>query len=252
MDFQPPDPADLANVHALNGAFIDCVSNRAVPEALLNSLSPPLLAALQECDAKRLDRLCHKPFLIFSLAEQDTGRWRRLFERRTSAPPDLIDALCIENNPAACLVSGALGFLWQLARRRPYAARVVSGASLAWCERLSERTLIEVLQFAVAEKDLLRLQMSGEAAFWQRMLVAGTSPEKAIRRAASLCSLQMLLTSCQSDRLQRLPAAACSMPVPPMQVAETPSVSKSGVRGYNTPPDESTPNKKSHQDLRKR
>lgn len=252
MDFQPPDPEDLANVHALNRAFIRCVRNRALPVTSLNSLSPPLLAILQECDAKRVDRLCRNPFLIFSLGEQDTGRWRRLFERRPSASPDLVDAMCMDNNPASCLVSASLGFLWQLARRRPYAARVVSGTSLAWCERLAERTLIDVLQFAAAETDLLGLRMPGDAAFWQRMLVAGTSPDKAIRRAASLCSLQMLLTSYQSDRLQRLPAAACSMPLPATRVAEKSSVSKSGVRGYNTPPDESTPDKKTHQNLRKR
>ncbi|MBT8098373.1 MAG: hypothetical protein KJO82_01415, partial [Gammaproteobacteria bacterium] len=126
------------------------------------------------------------------------------------------------------------------------------GASLAWCERLAECTLVDVLQFAAAETGLLRWRLAGETAFWQRMLVAGTSEEKAIRRAARLCSLQTLLTAYQADRFRQLPAAACSMPAPALRVAETAAVSKSATRGYNTPPDASATDKKPHQDLRKR
>lgn len=250
MDFQPPEPADLANVHALNTAFIDALCTKSLPRRLLSSVPEGLQAACS--DARAPARLRRCPFLLFSLAEHDALRWNRLFERPRSTRPDLVDAMAGNGDALTPVVLAALGFLWHLARRRPYAARVVSGASLNWCERLSESTLVDVYRFAVAEDGLIGFCNGGDAAFWRRLLVSATSNERAVRRAARLAALQTLLTETQAGAYQRPAAAACSMPAPARKVADKALVSKQRARGYNTPPDDSATDKKPHKNLRKR
>ena len=250
MDFQPPEPADLANVYALNAAFVDAVRARSLPARLSRAVPHDLREAC--VDSSTSARLTRCPFLLFSLSEDDVPRWNRLFERPRPAQPDLVDAMAGNPDGISPVMLAALGFLWHLARRRPYAARVVSGASLAWCERLAESTLVDVYRFAVAEDDLVGLQNGGDAAFWRRLLVSATSAEKAVRRAARLSALQSLLTGSRTGTYQRLAAAACSMPAPARKVADTSLVSKQRARGYNTPPDDSAKDKKPHKNLRKR
>ncbi|MDX1518131.1 MAG: hypothetical protein R3288_14900, partial [Woeseiaceae bacterium] len=203
-------------------------------------------------DPRAPARLTRCPFLLFSLAEDDAPRWNRLFERTRMSRPDLVDAMADGPDTLAPVVLAALGFLWQLARRRPYAARVVSGASLAWCERLAEATLVDLFRFAVSEHDLVGFRNGADAAFWRRLLVSATSARKSVRRAARLAALQSLLTRMQAGSYQRLAAAACSLPAPARKVADTVLVSKPRARGYNTPPDDSAKDKKPHKNLRKR
>lgn len=250
MDFQPPEPADLANVHALNTAFIDALCAKILPARLLAIVPHGLQATCSETRAPARLRRC--PFLLFSLAEDDARRWNRLFERARSPHPDLVDAMAGAPDRFAPVVLAALGFLWHLARRRPYAARVVSGASLAWCERLAESTLVDIHRFAVAEDDLVGFRNGADAAFWRRLLVSATSSDKSVRRAARLAALQSLLTGTQGGNYPRIQAAACSMPVPARKVADASLVSKQKARGYNTPPDDSATDKKPHKNLRKR
>lgn len=250
MDFQPPEPADLANVRALNAAFLDALCRQTLPERLLAGPPDGLQAACG--DARVLERLERCPFLLFSLAEHDAPRWDRLFNQRRRARPDLVDAMGSHADSTVTVVLAALGFLWQLARRRPYAARVVSGASLAWCEHLAECTLVDIYRFAGAETRLVAYRNAGNTAFWRRLLVSATSSEKPVRHAARLAALQMLLTETRTGTYRRLAAAACSMPSPARRVAEKGRVSKPGSRGYNTPPDDRTTDKKTHKNLRKR
>ncbi|MDH3746736.1 MAG: hypothetical protein OER97_00910 [Gammaproteobacteria bacterium] len=250
MDFQPPDPADLDDVHSLNRAFLDYVTHADRPVAALDQLSEGLAESFLQLTPDGSQRLARSPFLIFSLAEHEHKRWHRLFEGR--AHEDLISVLDKPNDAEARLVSAALGFLWQLAKRRPYAARVVSGASLGWCERLAESTLVDLFYHAATESGLLSFRMPDNVGFWRRLLAAGTSEEKPVRRAARLSALQSMLTKSHDDHYRRLPAAACSMPMLAQSVADQTSVSKSKARGYNTPSDESTVNKKPDEDVRER
>lgn len=252
MDFQPPDPADLGNVYALNGAFLDAVRRQGMRAKRLALLPDGLADGVIAGSSEARDRLCRCPFLLFSLAEGDVRRWRRLFDGPEKREPDLLDPVQTHGAAESGVLLAGLGFLWQLARRRPYAARVVSGASLSWCERLAECTLIDVFRFAQAEPDLLGFRTADNRAFWQRLLVAGVSPEPAIRHAARLSALQTILTECGGRAFRRLPAAACSMPVPRRRAADTSLVSKPKARGYNTPADESATDNKAHQNLRKR
>lgn len=252
MDFQPPDPADLANVYALNAAFLDALRTKTAPDRLRTAVPDDLQPALASTDAKVLHRLHRCPFLLFSLAERDSVRWTRLFDRPRPSELDLIDALPPAIDAPVPVILAALGFLWQLARRQPYAARVVSGASLGWCERLSGCTLIDIHRFALAETGLLGFRHGGDATFWRRLLLSATSEEKSVRQAARLAALQMLLTEAHADRYRAMAAAACALPVPPRKVADKALVSKRKTRGYNTPPDESATDLKPHKNLRKR
>ena len=139
MDYQGPDPADLANVYALNTAFLDwLVAGRMKAE-----MPPEAHALLSRMDRSRLDRLARAPFLLLSLCEYDDALWGRLFSDQHGM--SLLAAMQPADEDGMRLTTAALGFLWQLAMRNPYAARLVSGASLNWCEQLAACTLMDVV-----------------------------------------------------------------------------------------------------------
>ncbi|MCK5326254.1 MAG: hypothetical protein KAJ57_09595, partial [Woeseiaceae bacterium] len=142
MEYQGPEPADLANVNALNRAFLDWLRVTGPAESLQSALPPDIRVALAGLDRRQLERLARVPFLLLSLREYDDTRWRSLFADRRSM--DLLRPLQPANEEAARLITAGLGFLWQLAKRNPYAARLVSGASLNWCEQLADCTLMEL------------------------------------------------------------------------------------------------------------
>ncbi len=218
MNFQGPDAADLANVHSLNRAYMDelrrhdAIASGAIPgtfdvAAQLAALSSAKAAHLSQC-----------PFLIFSLPEAADSRWARLFSDDTQV--DLFDGLARPPESVARLVAATLGYLWELARRNPYAARLVSSASLDWCERLADSSPVRVFRFATDEPGLLSPRLAMRRAFWVKLLGAGTSDNLEIRRSAQLCALHTTLTRQSAERYHRLPAAACLMPAPAMRVAD--------------------------------
>ncbi len=237
MLFSGPEPADLANVRALNGAFIDLVRQR---RARCNDPGGRIAAL----DERRTAHLAGCPFLLFSLSEHDSSLWERAFDGDTQQ--DLVAALAKPNDELVRLALVTLGFLWQFARRRPYAARVVSGAPLAWCERLAASTLVDASQFAASEPGLVDLRLADDEAFWRKLLVAGTSDEREVREAAQLSALHTVLTMTGEDVRVRLPVAARSMS------SEQSAVLKSDSRGYNTRPDDSPVHQIADQDLRQR
>jgi hypothetical protein len=218
MDFQGPEAADLANVYSLNRAYLDELRRHGMtlPDAMPGTFDVlPKLAALSIARARLLSGC---PFLIFTLPEASDSRWTRLFGDDEQA--DLFDGLPQSAESAARLATATLGFLWELARRNPYAVRLVSGASLDWCERLADSSPVRVFRFAAGEPRLLSPRLATNRAFWTKLLGAGTSDEQEIRRSAQLCALQTVLTRQSSGRYQRLPAAACLMPGPAMRVAD--------------------------------
>lgn len=251
MDFRPPEATDFANVEALNDAFLDAICRRRLGDVA--GLGAVLETEIADLGAGARRRLCRCPFLLFSLAEHDSSRWQPLFDGGVA--PDLLSESAQPTADEARVVTAAIGFLWQLARRRPYAARVVSGASLDWCSCLGQCTLFDCLQFATTDPGLLSVRLHDHPSFWRRLLGPGTSANDKLRRAAHLSALQMLLTR-QPEQQQALPAAACALPAPALRVADRvagpPRVSKAAAREYNTPLDESAVDKKSHQNLRKR
>lgn len=228
MDFSGPGQADFANVQSLNNAFLKHVLRPVGGKHLRQSLSPilePLMAALTDQQARRLSKV---PFLLFSLRERDDMYWNRVFADDPTG--DLFAATRPPSDEVGQLVSAALGFLWQLSGNNPYAARVASGASVNWCERLADRTLLCLLQRTAGRGDLLMLRFAENDHLWRKLLVAGISSEQEVRVAAQQCALQTMLTNAQSSDYRSMSAAACSTASPSLQVAEGPRPSRSNKK----------------------
>ena len=218
MSYQGPDQSDLANVFVLNSAFIAWQRSRPVEEPGGRGLPAGIRARLDGLTREQRERLERTPFLLMSLAEDDTVRWQSIFgEQRTR---DLLQGLEIRDEAASRLVSAVLGFLWQLAQRNAYAARLVSGASLGWCEQLSACTLMDLLERALEHRSLLSPRMADKADLWNRLLTAGVSNRRPVRLAARAAALQTLLTQSTTRSGRPLAAAACRLPPARTRVAQ--------------------------------
>ena len=217
MDFNGPEPADLAEVRSLNIAFLEYL--RAAPDGqLLQQLPSSLRPAVVALTDRQVQRLAAVPFLLLTMRESDHSFWAQLFGDRPvrdmfASAPVVVDEL-------GRITSAVLGFVWQLSRRNPYATRLVCGGSLDWCEQLAACTLLRLLRRAVDHQDLIGVRFAGSTEFWHRLLGAGLSSEPDVRRAAHLCALQTVLTSRELTSGSRLRAAACHSAVPTLSVRE--------------------------------
>ncbi len=201
MEYQGPTGDDLANISALNRLYLSLP--RDEPEG-------PASNGLKQLSDTERARLARVPFLLFSLREHDGAYWQPIFD--PDAQLDLIDSACPPDGRMAPLQVAGLSFLWQLVRRNPYAARIVSGAPVTWCERLAGLTLVRLLQRAAGSGDLLRMRFPVDDVIWRRLLENGTSPRRNLRLAAHHCALQSMLA--RGQRRPDLRAAACSMTTP--------------------------------------
>lgn len=219
MQYRAPDRADLTNVFVLNRAFVAWQRTRPRDAARDRDLAPEMRARIAALDAGQRARLARTPFLLMSFAEDDETRWQILFaEQRTR---DLLQYLHVPDEVASTVTSAGLGFLWQLAQRNPYAARLVSGASLTWCERLAASTLMDLIARALEDPTLLAPRMADNTELWDRLLTAGVSNRRQLRLAARVATLQTVLTQSpvRTDRLLR--AAACKTPAARVRRSET-------------------------------
>jgi hypothetical protein len=218
MQFQGPEAADLHTIRALNVAFIDAVAAGQLNAGTAGKTGQRLYARIRELDSQRRARLADCPFLLHSLPGASAPCWSRLF---TAAPQDNLFAG--QRGASVALVrlgAATLAFLWELSRRNPYAARLVSGASLGWCEQLADCDPVALTGFIAGESDMVFPRMPERESFWTRMLEAGTNASDEIREAAHLSGLQTLLTAEGKTTYRRLPAAACRMPARAMRVAD--------------------------------
>ncbi len=219
MDFQGPQAADLADVYALNAEFLACFRAPVTAAgSLMRRTSPALVERLAALHARQLARLARTPFLLLSFREYDDECWDGLFRR--DASHDLLTPLEQPSDDLARLTAAGMGFLWQLSKRNPYTARIVSGATLYWCERVAARTLMELLVRVIPCDHLLEPRLADNADFWNKLLSAGVNSEREVRVAARLCALQTMLTQSPAARYRSLPAAACNMPMPALRVAD--------------------------------
>jgi len=139
MDFQGPTLADYENVRSLNFAFLKLLQNGW---------------RLRRLGHHEIGRLAATPFLLFSFRERDDGFWQKvLTDDRTR---DLFTLPMKATDDVGRLVSAGLGFVWQLAERNPFAARLLCGASTHWCEQITERTIFHILAVAGHRSDLLK------------------------------------------------------------------------------------------------
>jgi hypothetical protein len=114
----------------------------------------------------------------------------------------------------------ASAFVWQLAKHNPYAARLICGASLHWCEQLTERTFLQVLALAGTQPDVLVARAASDKELWCKLLNCGISRENEIRHAAHISALQCVLTSAAVPTRTRWANAACAVRTPALQVAD--------------------------------
>jgi len=190
-EFSGPSPDDYANVLALNAAFIKATTKLKGPQR---------------------GRLAAAPFLLFSLREDDVGWWASVLVDQPQG--DLMAVAEDESPELRRIQTAAMSFLWQLARRNPYAARIISGATIAWCENITTLPLMTLLNHISGRDDLMISRLDLPVAQGERLLGSGTSSRRQIRRSSQLTALQMLLTNSGINNYTRLPAAACSMSGP--------------------------------------
>ena len=211
MEFNGPEPADLVDVRSINTAFLEYLRSTAGHRLLrkLPSRQQPLLAALTDW---QIVRLAAAPFLLLTLNEADDTAWSRIL--RELPVCDLFVADEGGADPLGRIAAAALGFQWQLSRRNMYAARLVGGASPAWCERIAACSLVHVLHCAVRHQDQVAPRLAANEIFWSRLLGSGLSAADDVRAAAHLSALQMMLSSGPEGLDRRWRSAACRASIP--------------------------------------
>ena len=177
MDYEGLTSDDLANVTALNRAWLDLANRDAIFSELLS--------------LAHVERLAAVPFLLFSFREHDDALWRRLLDDNPQT--DLIADTRFEDADLRNLQGAGLAFLWDLARRNPYVARVVSGATLDWCDRLAGSTLADLLGKA-ANHLIIRARFDVDDRRLARLLNNGACVDPTLREATHMGVLQSLLT----------------------------------------------------------
>lgn len=211
MDYSGPECSDLNDVRSINLAFVTFLSSTD-GERLCSALPHPLHSAMTALSRRQLERLAAAPFLLLSLNETNDDYWRSAPHHKPVR--DLFTPANDVANPLCRITTAAVGFLWQLARRNPYAARITCGASLAWCEQLAAQTLLQVLEVAADDCHTLLPRCADDKIFWHRLLGAGVSSEASIRQAAHMSALQTVLLPIASVPARRLRSAACYSSVP--------------------------------------
>lgn len=217
MDFQGPLPVDYDNVRSLNTAFLELLQHKD-SRRYLRGLLQHYARRLQRLSQTDIRRLAATPFLLFSFRERDDGYWRELL--RDDRGPDLFTVPLQAADDSGRLISAGLGFVWQLANRNQFAARLLCGASTHWCEQIAERTFFNLVAVAAYRSDLLVLRAEHDNELWEKLLDAGLSEQTDARNAAHISAMQYLLTQ-QADS-SRWQAAACASNNPTLRVAEDP------------------------------
>ena len=199
MEYEGLSQDDLANVTALNRAWLQLNrdSQRRLP-------------------GQRLERLAATPFLLFSFREQDDAWWSWLLGDRRQQ--DILARQPVVTGELRQLQAAGLGFLWELARRNAYVARIVSGAPLTWCEQIGTTTFVRLLDCARFET--IEPRFARGTAMHRCLLRQGGASERNTRDFAQIAALQSVLTSGQAEQYGRLPAAACRMQRSARQVAD--------------------------------
>jgi hypothetical protein len=217
MDYSGPEPADFANVTSLNHAFLSGRRRPIRGPQLRRQMTSRVRSGIRKLTDLQIDRLSATPFMLMSLRERDIEYWRSLFA--DDANEDLFLSAVAEPETEQLATAG-IAFLWQLARRNPYTARLLCGATIRWCEELTDRTLLRLLQQTCRRNDLLQPRLAESDEFWDKLLGPGLSSEAQVRNAAHLAVLQSILTEDPVAQYHPLKAAACSTLVPSLRVAE--------------------------------
>jgi len=215
MDFNGLEPTDLVDVRCINVEFLEYLA-AAQGETLRHELPLRLRPVVAALTGRQIQRLADVPFLLLTLHETDAAYWSRILEELPAH--DLFAPGHAALDPLGRIAAAALGFQWQLARKNLYAARLIGGGSLGWCEQLASCTLLRVLQCAAEQPGLMAPRLATHEVFWTRLLGAGLSSTTEVRRAAHLSALQIMLSPLGVSREQRWRSAACYTSVPRLEL----------------------------------
>jgi len=216
MAFDGPAPVDYRNVSALNRAYLTLLQTDRRARGSLQQLASALGRRITSLTRHQVDRLSATPFLLVSFRERDDTLWSQLLSDERDR--DLFTRPVADDLDR--LRSAGLGFVWQLARQNPYTLRLICGASLHWCEQISERTLFGLLAAVAPHTDLLTLRRADDDALWNKLLHAGVSRESEIRTAAHVSALQTILTRPASGVPRSWAVAACKTRSRGLRVAD--------------------------------
>lgn len=222
MAFEGPSAVDYENVRTLNRAFLALMKRDPAARRCLAALRARHANRLSTLTDPQADRLSRAPFLLFSLRERDDRFWAPVFEDQLFEDQRCRDLFAVppsSSDDLGRLIAAGLGFIWQLAQHNPYAARLICGASLHWCEQLTERTFLHVLSLASIREDILTVRSAQDVELWEKLLGSGVSREQAVRRAAHVSALQSVLTPTAPPGI-RWATAACATRPPMLRVAE--------------------------------
>ncbi len=195
-EFPGPGADDYENVLALNRVFLDLSTNHKGPQK---------------------GRLAVAPFLLFSLRENELPWWEGVLS--VGRQGDLLQPPNLASDDVRALQAASLGFLWQLARRNAYAARIITGAGPGWCEMLIEQPLITLLERVGTRADLMRSRLDAPHGADARFLTGGASSRTKLRHSSHIVALQSMLTSNREEPSIPASAAACNLSIPSASVA---------------------------------
>ena len=194
---------DLDNVRALNAVWLE--------------LDGRMDMAGHRLTARRRERLAAAPFLLFSFREHDGDWWTWLLDERRQQ--DLLAAIPQSPDGFHGLQVAAFAFLWEMSRRNPYVARLVTGAPVDWCELIASVTLVHALE-RIAGHETIEARFVKDTSRLARLCRRGASALPETRRSAQLSALQAMLTRSNDQPHGGLPAAACRMAVPARRAAD--------------------------------
>lgn len=217
MPYRGPQVVDLNEISALNLVFIRLLADASEASTLLTAMPSDVAERLGSLSNRERASVAAVPFLVFSLRERDDDYWEQLCAEAVNL--DLLADSAAVSAGRARFVSAALGFMWQMSRRNPYTLRLISGASLHWCERLAEQPLMTVIQRASNRDDILTLRAGDDHGLWSR-LTSTAAVDKRLRAAVQLSALQSLLFHPGSSADPGWRSAACRSRVPAFRVAD--------------------------------
>ncbi len=217
MGFNGPDATDYENVLTLNQAWLELTPRDAALQRGLDGMPVDLCKRMTSLSSSQIARLAKTPFLLFSFRETDEAYWTQTLAERPGA--GLFDIRSTED--ADTLISAALGFIWQLARRNPYALRVICGATLYWSERIAELTFFELLDAVRATGEPPVARLGRHTDLWRKLLGSGVSRQLLSCHAAQMAALQSILTQATDVTQDKFTLAARSIAVPQQRIARS-------------------------------
>ena len=189
MEFDGLQQGELQTVCTLNREFLRLV--RQEPCAFgVASKTAERIARLGQ---RQLERLQSAPFLLFSLQQHEDRLWQSVLAPQVN--DELLEHTRWRSQDALHLATDAVGFLWQLAQVNPYAARLVSGGSVEWCEAIAGSCYVELLRRVRQHPGIVSLRDGSQLRLWEKMLGQGTSASRETREAAQYAVLHIFLAA---------------------------------------------------------